>query len=130
MLTETKAKPRGLADLPPVQAFLKALGPELLDHAVLVMDGKLLGGMSFTHGEGEWSGLIARKGTGERIPSKAIFPADWDGGIVIWSNSDGCTSLKSDDPAVRKILQVTGLDSVFTLVDDANRSRPKPAVPQ
>jgi hypothetical protein len=25
---------------------------------------------------------------------------------------------------------VTGLDSVFTLVDDANRSRPKPAVPQ
>jgi len=36
-------------------------------------------------------------------------------------------------PAVRKILQVTGLDSVFTLVDDANPStmnRPKPAVPR
>jgi anti-sigma B factor antagonist len=36
-------------------------------------------------------------------------------------------------PAVRKILQVTGLDSVFTLVenaDPAGASRPKPAVPQ
>jgi anti-sigma B factor antagonist len=36
---------------------------------------------------------------------------------------------------VRKILQVTGLDSVFTLVDaanlnGANLSRPKPAVPR
>jgi anti-sigma B factor antagonist len=36
-------------------------------------------------------------------------------------------------PAVRKILQVTGLDSVFTLVEDTDPrglSRPKPAVPQ
>jgi anti-sigma B factor antagonist len=32
-------------------------------------------------------------------------------------------------PAVRKILQVTGLDSVFTLVEDADASRPKPALP-
>jgi anti-sigma B factor antagonist len=36
-------------------------------------------------------------------------------------------------PAVRKILQVTGLDSVFTLVDSVDpvaRSRAKPAVPR
>ena len=36
-------------------------------------------------------------------------------------------------PAVRKILQVTGLDSVFTLVPDADAgglSQPKPAVPR
>jgi len=32
-------------------------------------------------------------------------------------------------PAVRKILQVTGLDSVFTLVEDPYASRPKPALP-
>jgi anti-sigma B factor antagonist len=32
-------------------------------------------------------------------------------------------------PAVRKILQVTGLDSVFTLVEDPGASRPKPALP-
>ena len=32
-------------------------------------------------------------------------------------------------PAVRKILQVTGLDSVFTLVEDPDASRPKPALP-
>jgi anti-sigma B factor antagonist len=38
--------------------------------------------------------------------------------------------IASPKPAVRKILQVTGLDSVFTLVDDANMARPKPAVPQ
>jgi len=42
----------------------------------------------------------------------------------------GELEIASPKPAVRKILQVTGLDSVFTLVDDANRSRPKPAVPQ
>ena len=32
--------------------------------------------------------------------------------------------------AVRKILQVTGLDSVFTLVDGTNLSQPKPACAQ
>jgi anti-sigma B factor antagonist len=32
-------------------------------------------------------------------------------------------------PAVRKILQVTGLDSVFTLVEDPDASQPKPALP-
>ena len=42
----------------------------------------------------------------------------------------GELEIASPKPAVRKILQVTGLDSVFTLVDDASRSRPKPAVPQ
>jgi len=33
-------------------------------------------------------------------------------------------------PAVRKILQVTGLDSVFTLVDDPALNSPNPAVPR
>jgi anti-sigma B factor antagonist len=42
----------------------------------------------------------------------------------------GELEIASPKPAVRKILQVTGLDSVFTLVDDANMGRPKPAVPQ
>jgi anti-sigma B factor antagonist len=42
----------------------------------------------------------------------------------------GELEIASPKPAVRKILQVTGLDSVFTLVDDANMARPKPAVPQ
>jgi hypothetical protein len=47
----------GGADLAPAQVLLKAFGPELLDHAVLVSGGKLLGGMSFTHGDGEWKEL-------------------------------------------------------------------------
>ena len=45
----------------------------------------------------------------------------------------GELEIAAPKPAVRKILQVTGLDSVFTLVDDAGLrglSRPKPAVPQ
>ena len=45
----------------------------------------------------------------------------------------GDLEIASPKPAVRKILQVTGLDSVFTLVDDANPptlNRPKPAVPR
>ena len=45
----------------------------------------------------------------------------------------GELEIASPKPAVRKILQVTGLDSVFTLVDNANGSglsRSKPAVPQ
>jgi anti-sigma B factor antagonist len=37
----------------------------------------------------------------------------------------GELEIASPKPAVRKILQVTGLDSVFKLVD-----KPKPAVPQ
>ena len=45
----------------------------------------------------------------------------------------GDLEIAAPKPAVRKILQVTGLDSVFTLVEDADPrglSRPKPAVPQ
>jgi len=45
----------------------------------------------------------------------------------------GELEIAAPKPAVRKILQVTGLDSVFTLVEDADLrglSRPKPAVPQ
>jgi len=42
----------------------------------------------------------------------------------------GELEIASPKPAVRKILQVTGLDSVFTLVDDSALNRPKPAVQQ
>ena len=42
----------------------------------------------------------------------------------------GELEIASPKPAVRKILQVTGLDSVFTLVDDSALSQPKPAIPQ
>ena len=45
----------------------------------------------------------------------------------------GELEIAAPKPAVRKILQVTGLDSVFTVVEDADLrgvSRPKPAVPQ
>ena len=45
----------------------------------------------------------------------------------------GELEIAAPKPAVRKILQVTGLDSVFTLVeitDPRGVSRPKPAVPQ
>jgi anti-sigma B factor antagonist len=45
----------------------------------------------------------------------------------------GELEIAAPKPAVRKILQVTGLDSVFTLVEDAGPrglTRPKPAVPQ
>jgi anti-sigma B factor antagonist len=45
----------------------------------------------------------------------------------------GELEIAAPKPAVRKILQVTGLDSVFTLLEDTDprgMSRPKPAVPQ
>jgi anti-sigma B factor antagonist len=45
----------------------------------------------------------------------------------------GELEIAAPQPAVRKILQVTGLDSVFTLVPDADAgglSQPKPAVPR
>jgi anti-sigma B factor antagonist len=48
----------------------------------------------------------------------------------------GELEIASPRPAVRKILQVTGLDSVFNLVDDLRPdnvpglNQPKPAVPQ
>ena len=56
--------------------------------------------------------------------------ADIDENLRRVRERGGELEIASPKPAVRKILQVTGLDSVFTLVDDANRSRPKPAVPQ
>ena len=42
----------------------------------------------------------------------------------------GELEIASPKPAVRKILQVTGLDSVFTLVDDTDLKQLKLAVPQ
>ncbi len=45
----------------------------------------------------------------------------------------GELEIAAPKPAVRKILQVTGLDSVFTLVEDTELrglSRPRPAVQQ
>ena len=42
----------------------------------------------------------------------------------------GELQIAAPKPAVRKILQVTGLDSVFTLVEDPGAGRPKPAVPR
>ena len=42
----------------------------------------------------------------------------------------GELEIASPKPAVRKILQVTGLDSVFTLVDGTSLNQPKPAVPR
>jgi hypothetical protein len=44
-------------------------------------------------GGGQWSGFIARKGTGERVPSRALFPKQWDGRVVVWAHPEGCASL-------------------------------------
>jgi anti-sigma B factor antagonist len=42
----------------------------------------------------------------------------------------GELEIAAPKPAVRKILQVTGLDSVFTVVDGSALNQPNPAVPQ
>lgn len=39
-------------------------------------------------GGGLWTGHIARKGTGERIPCRATFPAKWNGAVVVYASVD------------------------------------------
>jgi len=52
----------------------------------------------------EWSGMIGRKGSGERVACKIIRPGNWNKSVVLWAHPDGCRSLKGDDPAVKKLL--------------------------
>ena len=55
-------------------------------------------------GGGEWRGFISRKSAGERVPFKAIFPANWDGRVVLWVHPEGCASIAPDDAGIKSIL--------------------------
>src|SRR5262249_51261734 len=69
---------------------------------------------------GDWTGIIARKGSGERVPCKAIFPRGWDGRVVIWAHPDGCEGLRADQRDIKLILDARA--AVLT-VDPFNSGR-------
>ena len=109
------------------------------DHTVVTIGGEIdLYTAPRLHSE--LAGLLA-----EDMPSRVVIDmsgvefCDSTGMNVLLSclrrarERGGDLEIAAPKPAVRKILQVTGLDSVFTLVEDADPrglSRPKPAVPQ
>ena len=43
----------------------------------------------------EWSGFIGRRGAGERVPARAVFPGNWNGDVVIVADVTGCAALDS-----------------------------------
>src|SRR6202041_110759 len=109
------------------------------DHTIVTIRGEIdLYPAPRLHGE--LVGLLA-----EGMPARVIIDmsgvefCDSTGMNVLLSclrrarERGGELEIAAPKPAVRKILQVTGLDSVFTLVEDTDPrslSRPKPAVPQ
>ena len=42
---------------------------------------------------GQWDAVISRKGMGERIACRAIFPKAWHGDVLVWSHPEGRQSL-------------------------------------
>ena len=90
--------------------------------------------------QSELAGVIANSAPGSLVvvDMSGVEFCDSTGMNVLLSSlreareRGGELELAAPRPAVRKILQVTGLDSVFTLVPDAaavGLSEPKPAVP-
>jgi hypothetical protein len=76
---------------------------------------------------GEWTGLISRKGCGERVPCKAIFPANWNGQVLIWADPGGCASVSADQPAVKKTLdEGAAVVAIDSFMSGTFRAPPKP----
>lgn len=61
---------------------------------------------------GQWDGVISRKGLGERIACRAIFPQKWSGDVLIWSHPEGRDSLKAGAiaPALDRGVAVIAID--------------------
>jgi hypothetical protein len=82
-------------------------------------------------------GFIRRDGTGEQVPCAVIFPAHWNGTVVVWAHPEGKSSLFDNagafTPAVRKLTDgnaaVIAADLFCTgeYGNDAAPSNPNPA---
>jgi hypothetical protein len=80
---------------------------------------------------GTWTGLIGRKGSGERVPCKIIAPGNWNKTVVLWAHPDGCKSLTSDDPNAKKLLDAgSAIVTIDWFGSDAFKAAPKPATQQ
>jgi hypothetical protein len=53
---------------------------------------------------GDWDAFMTRRGAGERVPVKAIFPAGWDGTTLLWSHPLGRRSASERDAAIERVL--------------------------
>ena len=61
---------------------------------------------------GQWDAVISRKGLGERITCRAIFPKEWGGEVLVWAHPDGRRSLAADAiaPALERGVAVIAHD--------------------
>jgi len=87
------------------QAVRFALQAMVVDHKPSADECEFVGD-TFTppSGGGTWTGAIARRGSGERVPCKIIVPANWNKSAVLWAHPDGCKSLSTDNPSAKKLL--------------------------
>ena len=75
---------------------------------------------------GEWTGVLSRKGAGERVAFRAIFPRDWKGDVIVWAHPDGCASLSKALALVDRGSAVLAIDPFITTITPpkANGSNP------
>jgi len=51
-----------------------------------------------------WNGIIQRKGSGELVASRMLFPRNWNGTMVVWADPQGTDSLGDANPAAQILL--------------------------
>lgn len=84
-----------------------ALQAMLVDAMPVASDVAVVDGGNPLSSGGDWKGLIARTGSGERVPCRAVFPANWNGTVVVWAHPDGCAAIgpgAADAAAVKRVL--------------------------
>src|SRR5262249_23246065 len=93
----TRVSDEQLAALPSeeyAKTVAVALGAMVVDHKPSIEEREFVGeAPAIPSTGGNWSGLIARKGTGERVPCTILQPGNWNKSVVLWAHPDGCKSL-------------------------------------
>jgi hypothetical protein len=88
-----------------VKTIRVALEAMIVDHKPSADEREFVGDApAIPSSGGSWSGFIARKGSGERVPCKILQPANWNQSVVLWADPGGCKSVVADNPSVKRIL--------------------------
>ncbi len=76
---------------------------------------------------GEWNGVLSRKGAGERVKFRAVFPRQWKGEVVVWAHPDGCAGLTNATALVDHGAAVLAIDPFTRVVKPPKASGSNPA---
>lgn len=126
----TRASDQALAAMPAAErarVVRIALGAMLVDQMPGANDVESIGGdFKPLSKAGTKITFISRKGAGERVPCKMIYPANWNGSIVIWANPSGCSGLSMDDESIRKLTdRGSAVMAIDWFMSDGFRPLPK-----